>query len=122
MNRESWLKSSIEYGCDIVRSALEGARSAGEQMRDAEPSCFRTALAPSTTAACLGLVAGYVVTKRRSAHNAAGFSVLGAVIGFAGGVAWSTRHISRRVARGAIKKINATRDAHWLVKNPIDYA
>jgi hypothetical protein len=30
MRREPWLKSQLEYGHDLIHSAVEGARSAGE--------------------------------------------------------------------------------------------
>jgi hypothetical protein len=33
-----------------------------------------------------------------------------------------TRHLTGDMAREAKRNINAARDAHWLEKNPIDYA
>ena len=128
MNLDTWLKSGIEYGWDLVRSAVEGARSAGEQIREEESPrsvlmrSARTSLAPSVAAATLGLVAGYWASKRKPARNTVAFGLLGAVIGFAGGMAWSTRHMTGGMARGAIKKMDAARDAHWLTKHPVDYA
>jgi hypothetical protein len=128
MNLEGWLKSGIEYGWDLLRSAVEGARSAEEQIREEESpgSVLRrsalTSLAPTVAVASLGLAAGYLVSRRKSAHRAAAFGFAGAVIGFAGGMAWSTRHMTGDMARGARKKIDATRNAHWLAKHPVDYA
>jgi hypothetical protein len=49
-------------------------------------------------------------------------AVLGAAIGFATGIGWSTRHLTGEMARGARKSIGAARDARWLLKNPINYA
>jgi Na+/H+ antiporter NhaC len=73
--------------------------------------------------ASLALAAGYLVSRRKSGHRAtAAFGLAGALIGFAGGMAWSTRHITGDMARGAKKNIDATRNAHWLAKHPVDYA
>ena len=128
VNPEAWLKSGIAYGWDLLRSAVEGACSAGEQIREEESPrsvllrSARTSLAPSVAAASLGLVAGYWATKRKPAHSAVAFGLLGAVVGFTAGMAWSTRRVTGEIARGAIKKVDATRDAHWLTKHPVDYA
>ena len=128
MNLDAWVKSGIAYGWDLLRSAAEGARSAEKQIREEESPravlmrSARTALVPSVAAASLGVVAGYWVSRRRPAHNAVAFGLLGAVIGFAGGMAWSTRHVTGGIARGALKKMDAARDAHWLTKHPVDYA
>ena len=128
VNPEAWLKSGIEYGWDLLRSAVEGARSAGEQIREEESPrsvlmrSARTALLPSVAAASLGVVAGYWASKRKPAHNAVAFGLLGAAIGFAAGMGWSTRHVTGGIARGAIKRVDATRDAHWLTRHPVDYA
>ncbi|HVP51327.1 MAG TPA: hypothetical protein VMT05_04405 [Terriglobales bacterium] len=128
MSLDAWLKSGIGYACDLLRSAAEGARSAGEQIREEESPrsvlvrSARTSLVPGVAVACLGLAAGYWLSKRRPAQNAVAFGLLGAVIGFAGGMAWGTRHMTGGIARGAIKKVDAARDAHWLSKHPVDYA
>ena len=129
MNLDGWLKSGIEYGWDLLRSAVEGARSAEEQIREEKSpgAVLRrsalSSLAPTVAAASLGLAAGYLVSRRKSGHRAAAaFGLAGAVIGFAGGMAWSTRHMTGDMARGAKKKIDATRNAHWLAKHPVDYA
>lgn len=128
MNLDGWLKSGIKYGCDLLRAGMEGARSAEEQIREEESPrsvlirSARTSLAPSVAAASLGLVAGYWVSRRKSAHNAVAFGLAGAVLGFAGGMVWGTRHMAGGMARGAIKKMDAARDTHWLARHPIDYA
>ncbi len=128
MNLDAWLRSGIAYGCDLLRSAVEGARSAGEQIGEEESPrsvlmrSARTSLVPSVAAASLGAVAGYWAGKRKPAYNTVAFGLLGAVIGFAGGMAWSTRHMTGDLARGAIENVNAARDAHWLNKHPVDYA
>jgi len=128
MNLNGWLKSGFEYGWDLLRAAVEGARSAegrtGEQEspRSVLIHSARTSLAPSVAVASLGLLAGYWMSKGKSARNAAAFGLLGAAIGFAGGMAWGTRHMTGGIARGAIQNVNVARDAHWLTKHPVDYA
>jgi len=129
MNLDGWLKSGIEYGWDLLCSAAEGVRSAEEQIREEEsPAAVlrrsaRNSIGPSVAVASVGLAAGYLVSRRKSGHRmAAAFGIAGALIGFAGGMAWSTRHMTGDIARGAKKKIEATRNARWLAKHPVDYA
>jgi len=118
----------MAYAWDVLRSAVEGARSAGEQIREEESSrsvlmrSARISLVPSVTVASLGLAAGYWLSKRKHAQGAVAFGLLGAVIGFAGSMAWATRHMTGGIARGALQNVNVARDAHWLTKHPVDYA
>jgi len=128
MSLDAWLKSGVEYGWDLLCSAVEGARSVEQQIRHQEHSAevlrrsALNSLGPSVALASLGLVAGYFMSRRKSAHHAAALGVAGALIGFAGGMAWSTRHMTEDIARGAKKRVDATRNAHWLAKHPVDYA
>jgi len=128
VNPGAWLKSGIAYGWDLLCSAVEGARSAGEQIRGEESPrsvlvrSARTSLVSAVAVASFGVVAGYWASKRKPAHNAVAFGLLGAVIGFAAGMAWGTRHVTGGMARGAVKKMDSARDAHWLTKHPVDYA
>ena len=128
MNLDAWLKSGVGYGWDLIRSALEGARSGGDEIQEEESPgsvllrSARTSLALSVAAASVGLLAGYWVSRRKSARKAGAFGLAGAAIGFAGGMAWGTRHMTGEMARGAIRKMDAARDAHWLARHPIDYA
>lgn len=125
MNLEELSKSGIAYGWLLLRSALEGARSAGQETDEPARSVLlrsaRTSLAPSVAIASLGVAAGYLLSRRKS-QRLAGFGVAGAVLGFAGGMAWGTRRVTGGMARGALRKLDAARDAHWLAKHPVDYA
>jgi len=125
MKLDYLLKSGVSYGWDLLRSAVEGARSAEQEMHEDTRSLLlgsaRTSLASSVAVASLGVVAGYLLSKRKT-QKLAGFGALGAVVGFAGGMAWGTRRMTGGMARGAIRKLDATRDAHWLSKHPVDYA
>ena len=128
MKLDGWLKSGMEYGWDLLRAAVEGARSAEDEMLEGSSRrallmrSARSSLAPAATGAFLGALAGYCASRRKSAPTAAAFGLLGAALGLAGGIAWSTRYMTEGVARGAIKRVDAERDTHWLAKHPIDYA
>jgi hypothetical protein len=125
MKVEERLKSGLGYGLLLLRAAVEGARSVKqgsvEQPRSVLLRSARASLASGVAAASLGLAAGYLLSRRRT-PKLASFGVMGAVVGFAGGMAWGTRRMTGGMARGAIRKLGATRDAHWLAKHPVDYA
>jgi hypothetical protein len=128
MRHEPWLKSELEYGRDLIHSAMQGARSAGEHALATEP--VSTMLARSARAswpwaavgASVGLLAVYPARKHESIRNGLLFGVLGAVIGFGTNVVLSTRPLTGEMVHGAVRNINTMRDAHWLAKHPIDYA
>ena len=126
MRHEAWLKSELEYGHDLVHSALQGARSAGEHALTTEP--VGTVLARSARASLLGAAIGasvgllYSARKHEPIRNRALFGILGAVIGFGTNVALSTRPLTTEIVHGAVRNINTVRDAHWLARHPIDYA
>ena len=128
MTLDEWLKSGIEYGRELVRAAMEGARSAEDEVLEGKsPRALlvrsaRGSLAPTATVAFVSALAGYCASRRKSAPTAVAFGLLGAVIGLAGGMAWGTRHMTGGMARGAIRKMSVTRDAHWLSHHPVDYA
>ena len=107
MTTDSFPKSDTDARGNLIRSAVEEARSA---------------LAAGVTAASLGVFTGYWVGRRRSAATAVAFGIAGAMIGFTAAMAWGTRRVTGEIARGTIKKLHATRDARWLAHHPIDYA
>ncbi|MGJ5818975.1 hypothetical protein [Paludibaculum fermentans] len=127
MKLGSWVKSNIEYGRDLVESGLEGASTvrkasfgddeiAGEFSRAAEES-----LLPALIGACIGAAAGYITDDRKAGRGALIGGVVGGAIGFTGGLAWGSRRVTGALAGGAMKKINAARDEHWLEKHPVVY-
>ena len=128
MRHKPWLKSQLEYGHDLMHSAVEGARSAGEHALATESVgtvLARSALASlpwAAIGASVGFLAVYSASKHESIRNQVLFGVLGAVIGFGTNVALSTRQLAGEVMHGAVRNINIVRDAHWLAKHPIDYA
>jgi len=123
MKLDQLLKSGIVYGWDLLRSAVEGARS-GQQDLDPRSVLLRsarTSLAASIAMASLGVGAGYLLTRRKS-QKLVGFGMLGAAIGFTGGMLWSTRRMTGDMARGAMRNMDETRNARWLARHPVNYA
>lgn len=127
MKRQPWMKSQLDYGHELIHCVVEGARSARSHALADEP--VRAALARSARAslpwAAMGasviLLAlcspkGSKFTARRAV-----LGVIGGVIGFSTGIAYSTRQVTREMVHGA-RNINSVRDLHWLAKHPIDYA
>ncbi len=128
MNFLEWSKSSVGYGRKLVSSALEGAHEGEDEFLKEEPlapylgESAREALAPAVIGVFLGALGGSLGSGRRSPTRAVACGLLGGAIGFGAGVIWMNREFSASVASSAWKRINQTRDEHWLEKNPIDYA
>ena len=130
MTHEPWLKSRLHYGHDLIHSAVEGARSAGEHMLATEPvgtvlaRSARASLPWAAIGASVGLLAVCSARKHESIRNGVLFGVLGAVIGFGfvTNVPRSAWQLTGEIVHGAERNINTVRDAHWLANHPIDYA
>lgn len=127
MNIIEWSRSEVDYGRRLLGSAAAGARDAeGKFLRDESLSHHLEksaidALVPAILGACLGWFGGYGA-RRQSSKRAAVFAFLGAAVGFGASLAWENRDLTASAATSAWKSVNKTRDAHWLEKNPIDYA
>jgi hypothetical protein len=128
MDVGEWVKSNISYGRRLVDSGIEGARTGEEEFLDGRPlapflgESVKSALVPAAIGACVGGLAAYTISKRKSSMVALAYGLLGGVIGLTGGMAWESRHLSASVAGGALRKIGRVRDEQWLAKNPINYA
>ena len=128
MRHEPWLKSQLEYGHDLIHSAMEGARSAEEHARTTQPvgvlltRSARASLPWAAIGAYVGLLAVGSAARHKSIRNQVLFGFLGALIGCGTNVAFSTRQLTGEMVHGAVRNINTARDAHWLAKHPIDYA
>ncbi len=126
MRHEPWLKSELEYGHDLIHSAVRGARSAGDHALQTEPVATflgrsaRASLPWAVIGASVGLL--YSARKHESIRNQILLGVLGGVVGFGTNVALSTRELTGEIVHGAVRNIKTLRDAHWLAKHPIDYA
>jgi hypothetical protein len=128
MNFLEWSRSSVDYGCKLVDSAVEGARVGEDAFLQHEPlvpylgESARHAMKPAVIGAFLGLLSGVLGNRQRSIARVLARGVVGAGIGFGAGVIWDNREFTASVASGAWKGIGKTRDEHWFEKNPIDYA
>ena len=124
-----WLASTIDYACSLATSGWQGARSSrGSSLAGAPVSSMlslsmRESVLPAAVGAYIGALGASLGTRRKRAYGIVALSgLLGGTIGFASGMAWGTRRLTGGIARGALRSMDATRDAHWLERNPIDYA
>jgi hypothetical protein len=128
MDVMEWSRSNVDYGRKLVDSAMEGARTGEREFLKHESLApffahsARQARKPAVIGLCLGALAGYLGTERRSKTAVVACAFLGGAIGFGASVIWDSRHLSASVASAAWKHIGKTRDEHWFEKNPIDYA
>jgi hypothetical protein len=128
MNLHEWSKSNADYGRKLLNSGLEGARSGREAFLHGRSLALflgesvRNALTPSAIGLCLGVLGSRSGNHHKSAGRAVAYGFLGGAIGFGIGVAWQSRRLTASVASAALGNIERARDAHWLEKNPIDYA
>ena len=128
MNLREWSKSDFDYGCKLLNSGLEGARSGREAFLHGKPlspflnESARNALTVAAVGACIGLLGSYLGNGHKSASRAFAFGVFGGAIGFGAGVAWGSRRLGASVVSGVWTNIGRARDEHWLEENPIDYA
>ena len=128
MNVATWLTPNVVYGRKLLRSAMEGARSGEEAFLHGKPfhlfvdeSAWH-ALKPAALAACISALGAYSGQRHRSPGRALAYAVLGGTLGFSAVLAWESRGLTASIASAAWRKINRTRDEHWLESNPIDYA
>lgn len=123
-----WSRSEFEYGRRVVNSGLEGARSGREAFLNGKSltpfltEVARNALKPAGLGACVGMLSGYRGNEHSSISKVLGFGFLGALMGFAYGVALESRDLTSSIAGNALRSIGKVNDEHWLEKNPIDYA
>ncbi len=127
------VRSNTDYSRSLLHAAFNGARAAQENAFDRQ-SMGR--LMARTTVNSVGLaMMGAVVgaagsricttrtrTKQRIEFNPAISSALiGAAFGLSTGLLWNTRPLTEVAVRGAMKSVDAVRDAHWLARNPISF-
>lgn len=124
-----WVKTSVDYGRDVVTSGWQGARSGGESSLGGAPvgSLFTESLLrswrPAAVGAYIGALGASLGHWRKPAYGMVFVSTLvGAAIGLTTGMAWETRRVTEGIARGAMRSVGTARDEHWLERNPIDYA
>jgi len=128
MQLSEWSKSEVEYGRRVFNSGLDGVRSGREAFLNGRPltpffreSCLK-ALKPAALGACIGLLASCPRDRSRGTSRLMLSGLLGGLVGFAAGIVWESRFLTRNAADGALRGIQKVRDERWLQKHPIDYA
>lgn len=124
---ESPLKAGLDYGKDLVESAVGGAREArldefdegelADELREVLEDSWR----PALIGACAGALVGYVTNRERPSGSVVSGALVGAAVGFAGSLLWGSRHVTGTLARGAVKGVSRMQDRRWLEKNPVVY-
>ena len=128
MELGEWVKSNVDYGRRLVDSGIQGARSGQSEFLNGEPlapylgDSVKGALIPAVVGACVGVIVGYPISRRKTPAVTLAYGLLGCVVGLGAGFAWKSRHLSASAASGAMKNISKVRDEQWLTKNPVNYA
>ncbi len=127
MGLGDWLRDNIDYSKELLETGIEGAsselRTLDQESVSAElAQALETSWRHAVLGACVGTIVGFFSDDRRRGRGAVVGAFFGGALGFTGGVAWGSRRLTGTVARGAMKNINAARDARWLEKNPVTYA
>lgn len=118
------LRFPFAYLKDLAAAGFDGVASTRRERS------HRVYTSPSDlalwTSAAMGAAVGALGTplfvKRKSASTVALGGLVGSVVGCSAGLVWASRGWILPAARGAARRVNAVRDAHWLETNPIDYA
>ncbi len=113
----TYLKQLIGAGLDgieIARRELD----AGVVPSPSRPQVWK----PAAIGTTMGILATRSSGTRKSASRTALSGLAGGVLGLGLGLAWASRGLIRHAARTAVRRVNLTRDAHWLETHPINYA
>ena len=114
----------LTYLKQLIGAGLDGIESA---RREIDGGVIASPSRPELLEACchrhyLGVLTTRLAGKHKSASRTACGGLVGGVLGLGAGFAWASRGFISHAARTAIRRVNATRDAHWLETHPIDYA
>lgn len=127
MSNHNWLKENLDYGKELASSALKGADTARrEVLHETEvvseiSRAAKESWQPAVIGAVVGALVAYLTDDRKSSRTIVAGGIVGAAVGFSGGVIWGSRSVTGPIAHGALKKVNEVRDQHWLEKNPVVY-
>ena len=118
------LTSEVHYVIDLIRGGWNGAVDARKANAALElnPSFASTVWTSAAVGAAVGVWSTSSNRDRRSASSLALGGLIGSALGIGCGLTWASRGYTRALVRNAARRINDVRDAHWIEKNPIDYA
>lgn len=128
MDARGCLGGQLTYSRSLIDSGMTGLRSGCESYLEGRslPSAVGDTACRSLAFAALGTIVGLIPafsgTRRERLQRSLSYGALGCGIGFCAAFAWQTRQLTSSMARGAVKKIEAASDEHWLERHPIDYA
>ena len=112
--------SELSYFKQLVSAGWNGVTSARREANGTVLAPHSKAMlwTPVAIGAAAGALGTHLVARRRSMSRVA----VGCAVAVRATLAWASRHFTGRAVRGAVRNVNAARDAHWLQNNPIDYA
>jgi len=128
MNLAKRVRSNVDYGKKLVRSGFAGAIHGQEAFLDGDPlspflhEAACRAWKQATLGACIGLLSRYLNRRPKPATRVLAYGALGGAIGFGAGLTFRTHRLAASMGHGAINRVNAARDEHWLERHPINYA
>lgn len=128
MKLGAWLENNYKNTRELVESGYEGAKTAHKRVLHDEPVSTslvrgaRSSWKAAAIGACLGTVGAFISGERKSARKVFLGGLAGGCIGFGSSMAWGSREVIGAMASEVRKNVGTVRDAHWLERNPIDYA
>jgi|SRR5215471_19342537 len=128
MGLREWSINEVEYGRKVLDSGVEGALSGREKFLDGRPlseflsGWFEDAWKPAVLGAAIGVLGSCPASRQRSLAKTVAFGLLGGMVGFAAGVAWDSRELTKSAVSAALKNMGRVRDERWFEMHPIDYA
>ena len=128
MKPEGSLGGHLTYSQNLIDSGVRGLRSGRESYLKGQSLCDALGdfARHSLGFAVLGAIAGFIPLSLRATHarvqRRMAWGGMGCAIGFCAGFVWQTRQLTGSMARGALRKMEAASDEHWLERHPIDYA
>jgi hypothetical protein len=119
------LKSELGYATDLIGAGVNGIVSGWKERGQLRSASVRkpAVLVSAAAGLAIGILGVCLKTRRHSlGYRAVIGGLAGGALGLGVGMAWESRSLTGGAARGAVRKVNAVRDAHWLAANPIAYA
>ena len=118
------LQLDLTYLKQLIGAGLDGIETT---RREIDGGVFASPSRPEVwKPAAIGTTIGVLTTRlagnRKSASRTALGGLVGGVLGLGAGLVWASRGYIGHAARAAVRRVNTTRDAHWLETHPIDYA
>jgi hypothetical protein len=118
------VESNLVYAKNLITAGWDGVRSARNEL-DGDvftPLARKSAVWTSTAlGAAIGVLSTLAIRNRKSVFRMGVGGLAGSLVGFGGGVAWTSRRFTETAAVRALRQVNNVRDAHWLQRNPIAY-